>query len=304
MEFCFFKNMHSRSSKFGTRNTAPASPGRRRPLVFTLLAFILAVAGLGALAPAACSATTPDAAAGKVLEELRYQVDVWVCKDALRAKVQFREVGPGRYRADLDSHSQGLLAVLTGGWEGGLSTEMEYSQGKLRPLVYREISTKQGKKRVMEYRFDYGQKKVELFKSDDQGKKTKRWETSLNGPMYDPLTFFYNRRLTGAGANETGGESVKFQSIPYPKPDDITLRVGDQTPEGRKIMVDLGNRMFKEEHSQVYAILDADGVPTRAWTQVMKFGNVDIKLLPGGKRLNKTEVVQATGQPQACQKSD
>ena len=64
--------------------------------------------------------------------------------------------------------------------------------------------------------------------------------------MYDPLTFFYNRRLTGAGANEKGGESVKFHSIPDPQPDEITLRVGDQTPEGRKIMVDLGDRMFKE----------------------------------------------------------
>ncbi len=300
MELCFFKNMHSRSTKFGTRNTVPAGHGWRRSLVFTLLAGIMAFAGLMALVPAAPA----DTAAGKVLEELRYQVDVWVCKDALRVKVQFREVGPGRYRADLDSHSQGLLAILTGGWEGGLSTEMEYSQGKLRPLVYREISTKQGKKRVMEYRFDYAQKKVELFKTDDQGKMTKRWETSLNGPMYDPLTFFYNRRLTGAGANEKGGESVKFQSIPYPKPDDITLRVGDQTPEGRKIMVDLGNRMFKEEHSQVYAILDSDGVPTKAWTQVMKFGNVDIKLLPGGKRLNKAEVAKEPGQSQACQGSD
>ncbi len=160
--------------------------------------------------------------------------------------MDFREAGPGRYQADLDGRSQGLLAILTGGWEGGLSTEMEYSEGKLRPLVYREISTKNGKKRVMEYRFDYAQKNVELFKPDDQGKMTKRWETNLNGPMYDPLTFFYNRRLTGAGANEKGGESVKFHSIPYPKADDITLRVGDQTPEGRKIMVDLGNRLFKE----------------------------------------------------------
>ena len=116
--------------------------GWRRSLVFTLLAFILAIAALGALAPAVRS----DAAAGKVLEELRYQVDVWVCKDAMRAKVQFREVGPGRYRADLDGRSQGLLSILTGGWEGVLSTEMEYCQGKLQPLVYREISTKQGKK--------------------------------------------------------------------------------------------------------------------------------------------------------------
>ena len=107
---------------------------------------------------------------GKVLEELRYQVDVWVWKDAVQAKVDFREAGAGRYRADLDRRSQGLLAVLTGGWEGGLSTEMEYCHGKLQPLVYRDISTKNGKKRVMEYRFHYAGKKGGAFQAGRPGK--------------------------------------------------------------------------------------------------------------------------------------
>ena len=45
----------------------------------------------------------------------------------------------------------------------------------------------------------------------------------------------------------------------------------------------------------VYAYLDNDGVPTKAWTQIGKFGNVDIILLPGGKRLNKEAVTKAPG---------
>lgn len=270
---------------------APEYPGWSQWALLLSL-FILALS-LSAPAPAASSSP------GKVLEELNYQVDVFIWREALKAKVVFREAGPGRYRAELDGRSQGLLSLLTGNWQGRLSTDMEYAQGKLQPLVYREISYKQGKKRVMEYRFDYAQKKVELWKQEGDDAMTKRWESALTGPMYDPLTFFYNRRLTGAAVGEKGGESVKFQGIPYPKPDEITMRVGEQTEEGRTIMLEMGNRLFKDERSQVYAVLDSDGVPTKVWTQVMKFGNVDIKLLPGGKRLNKTEMTKSLGQTRA-----
>jgi hypothetical protein len=181
-----------------------------------------------------------------------------------------------------------------------LSTDMETSQGELRPLVYREISYKRGKKRVMEYRFNYAQKKVELWKQEGSGPMTKHWETTLTGPMYDPLTFFYNRRLAGKPLGAEGGANVKFQGIPYPKQDQITMRVGEKTSQGRKIMLEMGNRINKDERSQVYAYIDADGVPTKAQTQIMKFGNVDITLLPGGKRLKKEEVAKDLGLAQAC----
>ena len=292
--------MRSSQPQISRRSAGPGNSRRSRPiLVFGIFALALTIVML-TLVPGALPAPLSNPGAGKVLEELNYQVDVWIWKDAMKAKVVFREDGPGRYRAELAGRSQGLLAMLTGNWQGSLATEMEYDQGKLRPLVYREISYKQGKKRVMEYRFDYAGKKVELWKQEGDNDPAKGWEGSLTGPMYDPLTFFYNRRLTGAAADEKGGESVKFQGIPYPKPDEITLRVGDKTNEGRKIMLELGNRLFKGERSQVYAILDADGVPTKAWTQVIKFGNVDIKLLPGGRRLNKEDVAGAPGQARAC----
>jgi hypothetical protein len=105
--------------------------------------------------------------------------------------------------------------------------------------------------------------------------------------------------LTGKSLGEKRGENVKFQGIPYPKPDEIVLRVGDHTPQGLKIMLELGNRIFKGERSQVYAYLDSEGVPTKAWTQVLKFGNVDIELLPGGQRLDKQKVTDFVDQARA-----
>jgi hypothetical protein len=280
--------------KFSTWSSGSRpSQGSRLALLLGLAALVLALA-----LPLPAPASTPSP--GKILEDLHYQVDVWIWRDAVNAQVVFREVAPGRYRAEVDGRSQGLLSMLTGNWRGSLSTDMEYSQDGLKPLVYREISYKKGKKRVMEYRFNYAQKKVELWKQEGGGAMAKRWETALTGPMYDPLTFFYNRRLTGKPLGEKGGENLKFQGIPYPKPDEITLRVGDKTSEGRKILLELGNRLYKDERSQVYAYLDPEGVPTKAWTQVMKFGNVDITLLPGGKRLKKEEVAKVPEQAKEC----
>jgi hypothetical protein len=270
----------------------------RLALALGLVALVLALA-LPLPAPAAVPTSAPASSPGKILEDLHYQVDVWIWRDAVKAQVLFREVAPGRYRAEIDGRSQGLLSLITGNWRGRLTTDMEYSQGGLKPLVYREIAYKKGKKRVMEYRFNYAAKKVELWKQDGDGPMAKHWEGDLAGPMYDPLTFFYNRRITGQSLGEKGGENLKFQGIPYPKPDPITLRVGDKTSEGRKIMLELGNRIHKDERSVVYAYLDNEGVPTKASTQVGKFGNVDITLLPGGKRLNKAEVTKAPQQVRA-----
>ncbi|MGQ9689448.1 MAG: DUF3108 domain-containing protein [Desulfobaccales bacterium] len=249
---------------------------------------------LPSLSPAGRATPAPTPQVSKVLEELNYKVDVWLWPEAIKAKMVFREVAPNRYQAELKGTTQGLFSLLTSNWQGSLSTEMEYVEGKLRPLVYREASQKGDKKKLMEYRFDYNRNKVELYKQEKKQPLAKRWETTLKGPMYDPLTFFYNRRLAGAGLGTQGGENLKFQGIPYPKPDEITLRVGDQTPEGRKIMVELGNRIFKGERSQVFAYLDADGIPTKAWTQV-KIGKVHITLLPGGRRLKKEALTEPAG---------
>lgn len=275
------------------------SRGIRFALIFGLWVLVTLALSLPEPAPAATPVPPPAAPVGKVLEELNYRVDVWIWQDALKAKVVFLEVAPGRYRAELNGRSQGFLSLITGDWGGSLSTEMVYSQGKLRPLVYREISNKRGKKKLMEYRFDYVQNKVELWKQDKEQKMVKRWETTLKEDMYDPLTFFYNRRLTGNPLGAKGGETMKFQGIPYPKPEEIVLRVGTKTPEGRKIMLEMGDPVFKGERSQLYAYLDADGVPTKAWTKVMRFGDVDIKLLPGGKRVKKEEVTPAPDQARA-----
>ncbi len=233
--------------------------------------------------------------AGEVLEDLHYRVDVWIFEGAVDARVTFRRVEGQRFRAEIIGRAQGLLGVLSGQWRGSYSTDMVLAEGRLLPVVYREESQRRGKLNLNEYRFDYERKVVELFKWDN-GRKTltKRWQAALTEPMYDALSFYYNQRLNGMSfANQ--GETLKFQGIPYPKPEDIVLRIGPETPQGRKIMVTLENRIFENERNQVYAFLDKDGVATEAWTDVLKFGRITSRLLPGGKRLRNRALAAATG---------
>jgi hypothetical protein len=255
-----------------------------------LIIFIAVTLGAAVLVPdrteSSAPAQTKPAAAGNLLEELRYQVDVWVFKDAIDTKVTLKRLDQQRYRAEVNGKSVGLLGLLSGHWRGVYSTEMTLVDGKFMPLVYREESHHGSKKNLKEYRFDYDKKVVELFKWDrGQQKLTKRWQAALNEPMYDALSFYYNQRLEGMSFGKQG-EILKFQGIPYPKPEDIVLRIGPDTPQGRKIMVTLDNRVFENERNHVYALLDKDGVPVEAWTDVMKFGRITGKLKPGSKRFN------------------
>lgn len=232
---------------------------------------------------------------GKVLEELRYRVSIWFWPDAVKTRIVLQEVSPGRYRAEMSGATQGFLATVSGNWRGTLTTEMEYSQGRFIPLVYREASQKRGRQSFKEYRFDYGQKKVELWTYRKDGTLRKRWETTFTEPLQDPLTFFYNRRLSG-GPVAQQGEVLKMQGIPYPRPDEIVLRVGERTPEGLKVMVEIENRVFENERSQIYGFVDDDGVPTKAWTRVMLFGRVEAELLPGSRRLKPQQIQELVRQ--------
>uniref|UniRef100_A0A7V4G6Y3 DUF3108 domain-containing protein n=1 Tax=Desulfobacca acetoxidans TaxID=60893 RepID=A0A7V4G6Y3_9BACT len=229
---------------------------------------------------------------GRILEELRYQVDVWLWSDAMKTRVTLEELAPGRYRAEVAGQSQGFVATLSGNWQGNFATEMIYKDGKFLPLVYRENSTARGKRWLSEYRFDHEHNKMELYKLSKNKGLVKKWETTFKDPPYDPLTFYYNQRLAPEGLGQ-GGETLKYSGIPYPKQDDIVVRIGPMSAEGRKIMVELANRIFEGERSQIYAFLDKEGVPTKAWTRVMAFGTVNAQLLPGGKRLNKAELTRA-----------
>jgi len=267
------------------RREAGAKPRRPRRfwglLLLALVAALALQAWPGAPAPAAV-------AQGQLLEDLHYRVEYLLWQEMARARLTLTSLGPGRYRVELSGEPLGLMKTLTGPRRDSYQTEMVWRQGKFAPLVYREECRKKNKRYLKEYRFDYEKGQLELWQlKEDRGVMVRKWHTPLKGPIQDPLSAFYNYRLGLLGPIKEG-ETLRLEGIPYPKPEEIEVRIGPETAGGRKVMISLNNQAFANERGTVFAYLDASRVPRKAWTNVLNMGTISGELLPGGKPLNGT----------------
>jgi len=214
-----------------------------------------------------------------MLEDLNYQMAVLVWPDAAKVRVTLKDQGQGRLVAEVLGETRGLIKVMSGNHKERLQTEMVWREGRLVPLVYQEESWRHGKRAFKEYRFDYPRARLALWEWHEGKGLLKKWETDLSEQVYDPLSAFYNCRLKILGPTKEG-ETSTIRGIPYPQPEALEVRLGPETVDGRQAMVSLVNPVFAGTRGVVFAMIDAQRVPQRAWTTV--FG-VTIKgaLLPG-----------------------
>jgi hypothetical protein len=250
-------------------------------LLLALVAALVLQAWPGAPAPAAV-------AQGQLLEDLNFRVEYLLWKEVARARLTLTSLGPGRYLVELSGEPLGLMKALTGPRRDSYQTEMIWRDGRFVPLVYREESRKKNKRYLKEYRFDYEKGQLEMWQlKEDRGVMVRKWHTTLKGPIQDPLSAFYNYRLGLLGPIKEG-ETLRLEGIPYPKPEEIEVRIGPETEWGRKVMISLNNEAFANERGTVFAYLDGRRVPRKAWTDVPNMGTISGELLPGGKPLNGT----------------
>jgi len=222
----------------------------------------------------------------EVIEDLHFRVDILIFTGAAKARVILKNKGKGRYLAEVAAEAQGLAKALSGNRRDNYATEMVYRQGRLLPLVYREESRRRGRYSLKEYRFDYDQGRLELWQHHEGKGLLPKWETALNQePIYDPLSAFYNFRL-GALGRLQAGETLTVRGIPYPRPEDISIQMGQEDQQGRKVMVTLINRVFDDEAVVVFAFFDDKWAPSKGWTRVLSFGKVAGEILPESKPLN------------------
>jgi hypothetical protein len=210
---------------------------------------------------------SPAAAAPNLIEDLRYRLAVLVWPDAARVRVTLRKKGKGRLVAEVSGETQGLIKLLSGNRKERLRTEMLWRKGRLAPVVYREEAWRHGKHALKEYRFDYHRSRLSLWQWQQGKGLVKKWETTLQKQVYDPLSAFYNCRLRLLGPTQAG-ETSTIPGIPYPRPEALEVRLGPETKGGRKAMVSLINPVYTDSRGKVFAFIDARRVPRRVWTTV------------------------------------
>ena len=122
---------------------------------------------------------------------------------------------------------------------------------------------------------------LSLWRQAEGSEKVKKWETPLKGPVYDPLTLFYNIRL-GVFGPLPGGSTLRVMVLPTPDPQEMVFMIGPVTDMGRKVTLDR-RRAESKAVNQYFCYLSPEQVPTLAWTQVPLFGKLTVRLLNPGE---------------------
>jgi hypothetical protein len=233
----------------------------------------------GVLAAAPATITPPP----EVRENLEYRISLGPWSDVARVRLVLKELQPGRYLAEFSGAAQGMWQLLSRWLPERYQTEMLYRDGRLLPMVYREEFQDKGRKVVKEFRFDYDQKRLTLWRQINGGENIKKWEVPLTGPVYDLLSLFYNARLNALGP-APGGASLRVMMLPNPKPQALVFHIGDVTDQGLKVMVDSASPGGGDA-DQYFIFFNPERVPTLAWTRVNLFGKLTGHLVnPDGIR--------------------
>ena len=218
-----------------------------------------------------------------IREDLEYQISLGPCADVGRVHIILKELEPGRYLAEVSGAAQGAWQLTSRWLPERYRAEMVYREGRLLPLTYREEFISRGKHVVKEYRFDHERDRLTLWRQAEGGEKVKKWEVPLNGPVYDPLTLFYNIRL-GVFGPLPGGSTLRVMVLPTPDPREMVFMIGAVNDQGRQVMLDC-RRSESKVVNQYYLSLSPEQVPTLAWTRVPLFGKLTGRLLnPDGVR--------------------
>jgi hypothetical protein len=227
--------------------------------------------------PAFAAPSTAD-----LQRELHYQVSWGVFEEVGRCRATLKPLGPGHYQAEFSLVLKGPWRVLSRFLPEQYQTEIVYRQGRLQPLLFREKIHCRGKTILKEYRFNYAEGRLELWRKVEQREMTKEWEVPLKEPVYDPLSLLLNFQL-GMMAPGVPGQALRVAIIPTPDPGEMIIHMGPETPQGRKLMVKVLEKATGKESEPFFVQVDQKWLPTLAWVR-LPLGTVKGRLVeaPGG----------------------
>ncbi|OGP74923.1 MAG: hypothetical protein A2Y80_08205 [Deltaproteobacteria bacterium RBG_13_58_19] len=217
----------------------------------------------------------------EALENFQYRISLGAWPEVARAQLVLKELGPGRYLAEFTGEPQGAWRLLRRWLPERYQTEMALVEGRLKPLLFREIFYNWGERVTKEYRFDYGQGRLEMWRQGGSREMVKKWQVPLKEPVYDPLTLWYNARL-GAFGPLAGGETLRVPALPTPDPEDLIIHISPGTNQGRKVMIIVKENASGQERGPFFLSFSPEWAPQQGWMRVLPFGKLMGHLLDTG----------------------
>ncbi len=215
---------------------------------------------------------------GAALENLEYRVSLGLWSEVAQVHLRLTQIGPNRYRAEFSGAAQGMWRLLSRWLPKGYETDMVLEGGRFKPLVFREEFQAKGHEIRKEYRFDYPRQVLEVWRGVDHQEPVKSWQVPLREPVYDLLSLFYNLRL-GAFGPLKGGQTLRVAVLPTPEPRELVLRIGPESSDGHKIMLEAKGPESEAEEGPYFVFCTPQWVPQEAWTRVAVFGKLAGHLL-------------------------
>lgn len=206
-------------------------------------------------------------------EHLRYAIDISIFKDAARATVAFRKVGPNEYEAEIDGALRGILSLIAGQRRDRYRAQMLYAEGRLKPLMFVEEVWRRGHLQRREYRFLHEQSRLELWVNDSRGPDRLKWQTELRQQVYDPVSALCNFRL-GAFGEVKPGETITVPGIPYPEKEDIIFRIGPVEDGKQKVAFQVRKHTVEDQLGTLHILFNRQWLPVSARARLGIFGEV------------------------------
>ena len=225
---------------------------------------------------------------GDTLEALQYRVSLGIWSEVARVQLRLTRVGPNRYRAEFSGAAQGAWRLLSRWLPESYETEMLLEDGRLKPLIYREVFQAKGHHLLKEYHFDYSRKVLAVWRGVDYQPPVKSWQVPMREPVYDPLSLFYNLRLGTFGVLKAG-QNLREVLVPASESRELVLRFGPETYAGRRVILEVTGRKSEDEAGPYSLLCTPQWVPQEAWTRVPVFGRL------AGHLLNPEGIMPGSG---------
>jgi hypothetical protein len=220
--------------------------------------------------------------AGEFESFVKYKVGYGIF--TLGEATAYLKIENATYKTEISAKAKGLAAVFSKERTEKYMSEGEVTNGRLVPYHFEKQSSYGGKKRHIEYFWDYENEQIAVDSENCKNGDCKYSSEIWNDDKYvenDILTLYHNIMFD---FNKTGAKEINASAIGSKKPVVIILPDGKRLKTAKKTFDDkdgiylvaiLNQEIFTSDKGELYVNVDSDNTVSKAvLKKTMLFGDI------------------------------